>query len=422
MAFSYEEVSLYEKVSPFSGREGGQGVRYQLCSTTSSLVSKLQLTNVTPLKCPTLPGSAKPVRQGTGARTTIMNPNFFGHYELRYALILIAGFGLSLVFTRLGQKWGLRLGIVARPGGRRRHQGVVSRLGGIGLVAGFYGALALAQLAPIPTADPHETRRLWGLVLGGLWMFVLGLLDDRCDLPPWAQYLGYLLAAFIAIGSLIILEQFNNPFTDELLNLSLFLYIPLTLFWITGMIVTVNWLDGLDGLAAGVAAILAAVLAIHMLRVEQYSVAPQAIALLGASLGFLVYNVYPARVHLGSNGAFALGYVLGALGLIAGARVAAVLMVMGIPIIDVAWTIFDRVRHGARPGTGDRRHLHFRLQDAGYSTRTIVALYWGFCALAGVLTLALSSRLYKLLALGFLWVLTLLLLFRLSRNGEEVNQ
>jgi UDP-GlcNAc:undecaprenyl-phosphate/decaprenyl-phosphate GlcNAc-1-phosphate transferase len=339
-------------------------------------------------------------------------------YTLQYLLTFATALGLALIVTPLGGRLGTRWEIVARPGGRRHHHGIVSRLGGIGLVLGFFGALGVSRLVPIPTQDPNEMRRFWGLVIGGAAMFGLGLVDDRHELPAWAEYLGYALSAIVAVASLLILERLNNPLTDRMIVLPALLYVPLTIFWITGMIVTVNWLDGLDGLATGVAAILALILAIHMIRSDQFSVVPQAMALLGASLGFLVYNVAPARVHLGSNGAFFLGYVLGALGLIAGGRVATVLLVMGIPIVDVAWTILDRWRHGESPFHGDRRHLHFRLQDAGLSTRRIVFIYWGFCALAGIAALLLSSRLYKLLSLGLLAGLTLTLLIYLSRDAE----
>jgi len=330
--------------------------------------------------------------------------------------VLGSALGLALVATPLGDWLGHRFGITAQVGGRRQHQGNISRLGGIGLAVGFFGALALARCCPIPTADPNEARRFAGLIIGGLGMFLLGILDDRYDLPAWVQYAGYFVAASIAVAALIILERFNNPLTNTTVVLPALLYIPLTLFWMTGMIVTVNWLDGLDGLAAGVTAILSLILTIHMVRMGQYSVAPQALALLGASLGFLVYNLAPARVFMGSSGAFLLGYLLAALGLIAGGRVATVLLVMGVPIIDVAWTILDRWRHGVSPFRGDRRHLHFRLQDAGFSTRTIVFIYWTFCALFGILGLLISSRLYKLLALGTLGGGTILLLYLLSRR------
>ena len=339
-------------------------------------------------------------------------------YTLRYAIVAFSGFLIALVLTPIAGRIGRRLGLVASPGGRRQHKGAISKMGGVGLVLGFFGAIGVAQLWPIATADSNELRRFWGLIIGAIIAFIFGLIDDRYELPPGVEYLGYLLASAVAAANLIILERFNNPITNTTIVLPALLYIPFTLFWLTGMTVTVNWLDGLDGLAAGVSTILALVLSIHIARSQQYSVVPQALALMGASLGFLVYNVSPAKAFLGSNGAFFLGYSLGALGLIAGGRVATVLLVMGIPIVDVAWTILDRWRHGLSPFHGDRRHLHFRLQDAGFSTRTIVWIYWAFCAFSGLLALVLSSRLYKLGALLLLGILTLALLLYLSRDKK----
>ena len=135
-------------------------------------------------------------------------------------------------------------------------------------------------------------------------------------------------------------------------------------------------------------------------------------------MGFLPYNVAPGRVFLGSAGAFFLGYDLGCLGLIAGGRVATVLLVMGLPIVDVAWQIFDRLRHRRSPTQADRGHLHFRLLDLGLSKRAIVLVYWGFCALFGLLALAVSSRLYKLLALVGIGVVVAAVLAFLSRGHE----
>ena len=340
------------------------------------------------------------------------------NYTLRYAIVAFSGFLIALVLTPITGRIGRRLGLVATPGGRRQHKGVISRMGGVGLVLGFFGAIFVAQLWPIATADTNEIRRFWGLIIGAVITFIFGVIDDSYELPAGIEYLGYLLASVVAIANLIILERFNNPLTNTTIVLSAIIYIPFTIFWLTGMTVTVNWLDGLDGLAAGVSAILALVLSLHMARSQQYSVVPQALALMGASLGFLIYNVSPAKTFLGSNGAFFLGYTLGALGLIAGGRVATVLLVMGIPIVDVAWTILDRWRHGLSPLHGDRRHLHFRLQDAGYSTRTIVLIYWAFCAFSGFLALILSSRVYKLVALLILGGFTLALLLYLSRDRE----
>ncbi len=280
-------------------------------------------------------------------------------------------------------------------------------------------AVAVGLLLRVPSADPNEPLRLLGLVAGSVWMFVMGLLDDKFDLSPALQLLSQVVAAAIALLTLIFIERVNNPLTDQVVVFPAALIIALTTFWVMGMINTVNWLDGLDGLAAGVGAILCAVLALHMHRVGQPSVAILPVALMGAALGFLPYNFFPARVFMGSTGSFFLGYALACLGIMAGARVAAVLLVMGLPIVDVAWQIVDRARHRRSPGRGDRGHLHYRLLDLGLSQRTIVLSYWAFCGLFGLIALFISSRLYKLIALLVLGALVVLVMGVLSRRRGE---
>jgi UDP-GlcNAc:undecaprenyl-phosphate GlcNAc-1-phosphate transferase len=251
--------------------------------------------------------------------------------------------------------------------------------------------------------SPSDFTRLRGLVVGGLGAFAFGLVDDRLDLSPRVQLVLQAILSIIAIASLLWLERFTLPVWGYValddFSWGTLIYVPLTIVWMMGMMNTVNWLDGLDGLAAGVGVILCAALAIHMHRVGQFSVALLPLALLGALLGFLPYNVAPARLFLGTAGAFFLGYTLGGLGLVAGGRIATVLLVMGLPIVDVAWQIFDRLRRRRSPGAADRGHLHFRLQDLGLSNRTIVLLYWGLCAVFAVVALTVTSRVQKLLTL-----------------------
>ncbi len=342
----------------------------------------------------------------------------------QYLLVFGISAGLALVLTPLIGHLGSRLGIVDRPGGRRGHKGEVSRLGGAALFVSFAVAVGIAAWSGILTSgySADDFTRLSGLLVGGLVAFLFGLVDDRFDLSPGPQLIFQFVLSLIALATLLWLERFTLPYFG-LVALDAYpwgpwVYVPLTIIWVMGMMNTVNWLDGLGGLAAGVGAILCLVLAIHMHRVEQPSVALLPLALLGALLGFLPYNVAPSRVFLGSAGAFFLGYGLGGLGLIAGGRVATVLLVMGLPVVDVAWRIFDRVRHRRSPGQADRGHLHFRLLDMGLSERAIVLLYWGFCALFGVLALTVSYRLHKLLALVGIGVLVVLVLALLSRERE----
>jgi len=300
----------------------------------------------------------------------------------------------------------------------------VPRLGGVALFGAFIVTIGVAAWQGGLTAgySAGDFTRLKGLLIGGLGAFLFGLIDDRFDLPPLPQFLFQFVLSLIALVTLLWLERFTLPFLGyvelEAYPWGAWVYVPLTIVWMMGMMNTVNWLDGLGGLAAGVGAILCLVLAIHMHRVGQPSVALLPLALLGALLGFLPYNVAPSRVFLGSAGALFLGYALGGLGLIAGGRVATVLLVMGLPIVDVVWRIFDRVRHRRSPVQADRGHLHFRLFDLGLSERTIVLLYWGFCALFGLLALAVSSRVHKLLALVGIGVVVLIVLAWLSRKSE----
>jgi UDP-GlcNAc:undecaprenyl-phosphate GlcNAc-1-phosphate transferase len=343
---------------------------------------------------------------------------------MTFALVFLASFGSALILTPLAARLGQRLGLVDRPGGRRQHVGVIPRTGGVAVYAAFVVAVLVSLLAqdwlpPAPEGpDPNETTRLIALLVGGTFICAFGLYDDKRALRPGLQYVGHVVAALIAMAGLIFIERVMNPFTDQITVFPWPFVVAFTLFWIVGMINTVNLLDGLDGLAAGMAAILSAVLAIHMIREGQYSVALLPLALLGATIGFLPFNFHPARVFMGSSGSFFLGFAVATLGIIAGARVATVLLVFGIPILDVAWQIFRRLRAGQSIGQGDRGHLHFQLRDMGFSQRKIVLAYYAFCAAFGALALFVSSRVYKAVTLLLLGGGGILMLSYLYRRRE----
>ena len=333
-----------------------------------------------------------------------------------YLAIFLAGLGLTYVLTPIVGRLGVRLGLVDHPGGRRRHHGDIPRTGGLALWAGFTLTvgltLALPALLPAtaewfpPRNDPNELRRLAALLGGSFFCVAMGFVDDRYNLSSGPQYLVQFAASLIAIAGLIFIKHVNNPFGEGLLygpeGLPWWLVGPLTVFWFMGMMNTVNWLDGLSGLVAGVTAILCVVLAGHMLfaaEPPQQSVAILPVALLGVALGFLPFNFAPARVFMGSSGSYFLGYAVAALGIVGGARIATVMLVLGLPALDVAWLIIQRRRRGMRPAHAGRDHLHFRLLDMGLAERTIVLGYWAFCAVFGGLTLFLDDRVYKLVAL-----------------------
>ncbi len=343
-------------------------------------------------------------------------------------LVLFCSFLLAVALTPLSAALGHRLGLVDRPGGRRSHRGIVPRTGGLVLYGAFTLTILIVLLLPNllpaemtaqwlpPRNDPNEGRRLLALLAGSLFCAVAGLLDDRFRFSALPQYAIQFVAATIAIAGLIFIKHVNNPFASGLFfgpaGFPWWIVGPLTIFWFVGMMNTVNFLDGLSGLATGVTALVCAILAVHMLwRAEppQASVAVLPIALLGAALGFLPAN-FRGRIFMGSSGSYFLGFALAALGIIGGARLATVLLVLGLPALDVAWLIYSRWRRGVSPGQGGRDHLHFRLLDLGLAERTIVLAYWLFCAVFGTLTLFLDDRLYKLIALVGLGVVGLAVL------------
>lgn len=318
-----------------------------------------------------------------------------------FVVVLTVSAGLSLALTPLARRLGLRWGLVDVPRGRHLHPRVMAKSGGIALYLAFTLTAILAQFLPVARTDDKEIIRLTGLLLGGAFLFLFGLLDDKHELSALPQYIAQLLAAAIAVVFLIFIEGFNNPLTGQRTPEWPYLVtVTLTLFWLGFMMNTVNWLDGLDGLAAGVCAVAALMIFIHAaFRLNQVSVSLLALALFGAALGFLPYNFPPARVFMGSNGALFLGYSIGVLGIIGGAKMATVLLVMGLPLLDVVWQIARRVSSGRNPTEGDRGHVHYRLLDAGISPRQIVLGYYVFCALFGGIALVTASRLFKLIAL-----------------------
>ncbi len=330
-------------------------------------------------------------------------------------MIFTLVFGLALSTTLLLMPlaiWlGKRFGITSKFEGRHANEADarrVSKLGGFALYGGFVIAVLAAQLLPVPRLDPYEVIRLIGLLLGGTVVFIVGLLDDFFELAPLPQFLGQCLGAAIAILFQIFIEYFNNPFTGQVTpHWSFIITVTISMVWLVGMMNTMNWLDGADGLAGGVTFIAGVTLFVNSaFRVEpaQTSVSLLHLALMGATLGFVLYNFYPARIIMGGGATF-LGYTLGALAIIGGAKMATILLVMGLPLFDSGWQVVNRLREGRSPFTGDRGHLHFRLIDLGVSQRQIVIGYYVFCTCFGVLTLITGSRLFKFLALGVMGVI-----------------
>lgn len=344
---------------------------------------------------------------------------------LSFVIVFAVAFGVSVALVPLAKWISLHFNIVSNPGGRRREEQPMPRLGGLAIYGGFVAAVLLAQFLPVERQDPNEIIRLTGLLLGSTFCFAFWLLDDIFEFKWLPQYIAQIVAGAIAILFLIFIEFFNNPLTGSQTGAFPFLLtVTITLFWIGVMMNTVNFLDGLDGLASGVGVIAGLMLFLNsafFVSPAQTSIAFLPLAMVGACLGLLLYNFQPASIYLG-GGAPLLGFWLATLSIIGGAKMATILLVMGLPLMDFAWQVFNRMLKGRNPLSGDRGHLHFRLLDSGYLThRQIVLGYYTFCGFFGFLTLVLPSRLYKLMAFSVMLILIVIGFALLMRFANQTQ-
>jgi UDP-GlcNAc:undecaprenyl-phosphate GlcNAc-1-phosphate transferase len=165
----------------------------------------------------------------------------------------------------------------------------------------------------------------------------------------------------------------------------------LTWFWTVGMMNTVNWIDGMDGLATGVVGITALFITLISFMLQQYSIAVLSAIFTGAVFGFLPHNWNPAKIFMGDTGSMFLGLALAVLSIMGGAKLALALMVLGVPILDVALVILNRIRRGQSPLHYDKTHLHHRLMAMGLSVKQICFLFYGVAIIFGLLALSFSG-------------------------------
>lgn len=318
------------------------------------------------------------------------------------AAVFVAALGLSATLTPLAAAFGVRAGLIDRPRRGEVQRRPIARTGGYAMFVALLAAVALSLLLLPRYAD--EYPKVWGFVLGALALIPLAAIDDWKRLGALPQFGGQLVAAAIAMAFGILLDNVANPF-GGIISIPLIVAVPLTALWFVGMVNTLNFLDTMDGLAAGISGIAAGVLVVRALGLEQYSIAALMLALAGAAIGFLAHNLHPARVFMGSSGSMLLGYSLAALAILGGAKVATIAMVLSIPILDAALVIFQRLLHRRSPFRGgDGAHLPHRLLAVGLPQRWIAFLLYGLCLALGYLGLALSAvqKLYALGAMGLL--------------------
>ncbi|HVA91449.1 MAG TPA: MraY family glycosyltransferase [Chloroflexota bacterium] len=367
------------------------------------------------------------------------------HVWLQLTVAALAIFALALLLTPLLGAVSHRFGILS-PGDRERdtRPDRVPLLGGVAFFLAFMIGMALFEpltgnrrdsLSGVSINTGNLMLQLHGLLLGATVAVAIGVLDDLLNLRPAVHFLGQIAAAAVAlIGGFATVRGISNPLANHFFyaqpekHLQILLPLPMagafTLFWIVAMMNTVNFLDGLDGLAGGVVTIAAILLAIWSGRVHgqgattltgsEVLVLPPLI-LAAALIGFLVFNWAPARIFMGDCGAQFAGFTLGALAILGPAKIGTALLILAVPILDIAWVFVRRPTKGGGFASADRGHLHHRLLDRGMSTRRIVLSFYAICAALGAIDLVLTHT-SKLIAFLVVTVATVVLLIRVTER------
>ena len=242
-------------------------------------------------------------------------------------------------------------------------------------------------------------RQMQGILLGSIMIVILGVLDDIMALKALPKLFVQIAAAGVAVWHGCTIQFVSNPnvFSEATyLNLG-WLSIPVTIIWIVAITNAVNFIDGLDGLAVGVSAISTASLIVVALMVKEVNIAIILCALFGACLGFIPYNMNPAKIFMGDTGSTFLGYILATLSITGLFKMYAIIsfavpfLILGIPIFDISFAFLRRIAHGQNPMKADRGHFHHRLIDMGFSQKQAVAIAYMLTGILGLAAVLLTS-------------------------------
>lgn len=345
----------------------------------------------------------------------------------------VFAFLVALVTTPLMVLLARRLRIVDTPGGRRIHQRVTPRLGGVAVLAAFFTVF----VTYLPELAPHfKPNQLLGFSLAAALLLIVGVIDDKRGVPAYLQLLTHIACGLALVVVGMGIDEITNPlgggkisldvltFTQTINGVDYHLNLPadlITVLWVVLVINALNWLDGLDGLAAGVGAIAAGTIALLSVSalVGQPHVALLALILAGSLIGFLTYNWQPARIFLGTVGSAFIGFTLATLAIVSGGKVATALLVLGFPILDALTLIVKRTVAGAKPWEADARHLHHLLLGRGWSVRQTVLSIYVLSACFGGLALLTQTTRGKAYAFAGLIILMSAVLVWLARPTKK---
>jgi UDP-GlcNAc:undecaprenyl-phosphate GlcNAc-1-phosphate transferase len=344
--------------------------------------------------------------------------------DVGYVLLaLILAAVISCATTPLVKALSYKVGAIDVPkDDRRMHDHPIPRMGGLAIFFGFIVSVLL--LLSLDTAKQ-------GMLLGAVIIVILGIFDDIYALPAKFKFVVQIVAALVAVLSGNCIQVVSNPnifSSDPYWDLGA-LSIPVTVLWIVAITNAVNLIDGLDGLACGVSTISSMTMLVVALLVSEGDVAVMMAALAGACIGFLPYNLNPAKIFMGDTGATFLGYILATVSVQGMFKLPTIIsfvvpfLMLGLPIFDVTFAVIRRLAKGQSPMSPDRSHIHHRLIDMGFSQKQAVGILYVVSAILGLSAVVLTTT-SALKAMVFLVAMAVagLVAAKLYQSAHETDQ
>ncbi len=310
---------------------------------------------------------------------------------LTYVIVITAGTVVSLILTPVVRAFARRVGAMDVPGRRKIHPHPIPSLGGIAIIVAFVAAVLLGTSLH-PDLGELLGSKLTGIFLGCLILMGVGIYDDTKGARPTVKLAGQIAAAIVLLVYGFNIEKFTSPLSETgSIAVPAIVGVMLTVLWVVGLTNSINLIDGLDGLAAGIVFIASLTMMSVAVYRGDYEIGLLSLAVAGAVLGFLKYNFSPASIFMGDTGSMCLGFIFAAMSLLGASKstVAVALLVpiasMAVPLMDTVLAFLRRLIRGTHPFEGDREHLHHRLLALGLSQRQAVKLIYFISAYLGVI-------------------------------------
>ena len=310
---------------------------------------------------------------------------------LRMLLAVLFSCAVTFFMTPPVKKFAEKVGAIDVPKDERRvHDHPIPRMGGLAIFFGFI----LAVLVFVDMTTP-----IMGMLVGAVIIAAMGAVDDIVNLNAWVKFGVQIVAALVAIRSGIVFNVISNPilFSETTFIPIGYLTVPLTVIWIVGCTNAVNLIDGLDGLAVGVSAISSLTMLVVALFVAEPNVALILAALTGACLGFIPFNLNPAKIFMGDVGSQLLGFVLATVSIMGMFKFHAIItflvpvLALSVPLADTVFAFFRRIVHRQSPFHADKGHFHHRLLAMGLNQKQAVAVLYAISAVLGLFAVLLAG-------------------------------